>query len=167
MATSRKYNGREKTAILLIALGPDKSAKIFQHLSEEEIEDLTLQIANMRMVSPEDKQEIIEEFYQICLAQEYISEGGINYAKEVLEKAVGSDKAIDIIGKLTSSLHVKPFEFIRKADPNQLLNYIQNEHPQTICRLSRLHCSFRVFRLRNNLKLLSVLRLWIALLPKL
>lgn len=131
MAT-RKYSGREKAAILLIALGPDKSAEVFKHLSEEELEDLTLQIANMRMVSPEDKEEIIEEFYQICLAQEYISEGGINYAKEVLERAVGSDKAVDIISKLTSSLHVKPFEFIRKADPNQLLNYIQNEHPQTI-----------------------------------
>lgn len=130
--SSKKYSGREKAAILLIALGSDKSAEIFKHLSEEELEDLTLQIANMRMVSPEDKEEIIEEFYQICLAQEYISEGGINYAKEVLERAVGSDKAVDIISKLTSSLHVKPFEFIRKADPNQLLNYIQNEHPQTI-----------------------------------
>lgn len=128
----RQFSGKEKVAILLIALGPQKSAEIFKHLNEEEIEELTLQIANMRMVSPQEKQAVIEEFYQICLAQEYISEGGINYAKEVLERALGSDKAIDIINKLTSSLHVRPFEFIRKADPNQLLNYIQNEHPQTI-----------------------------------
>src|SRR5690606_6335657 len=98
----------------------------------DEIEELTLQIANMRMVSSEEKQQVIEDFYQIALAQEYISEGGINYAKEVLERALGTDKAVDIINKLTSSLHVRPFEFIRKADPNQLLNYIQNEHPQTI-----------------------------------
>lgn len=130
--SKRQFSGKEKVAILLIALGPQKSAEIFKHLSEDEIEELTLQIANMRMVSPEEKQVVIEEFYQICLAQEYISEGGINYAKDVLERALGSDKAIDIINKLTSSLHVRPFEFIRKADPNQLLNYIQNEHPQTI-----------------------------------
>ncbi len=128
----RDFKGKEKVAILLIALGPQKSAEIFKHLNEEEIEELTLQIANMRMVSPEEKKIVIEEFYQICLAQEYISEGGINYAKDVLERALGADKAVNIISKLTSSLHVRPFEFIRKADPNQLLNYIQNEHPQTI-----------------------------------
>ncbi len=130
--SKRQFSGKEKVAILLIALGPQKSAEVFKHLNDEEIEELTLQIANMRMVSPEEKQLVIEEFYQICLAQEYISEGGINYAKDVLERALGSDKALDIINKLTSSLHVRPFEFIRKADPNQLLNYIQNEHPQTI-----------------------------------
>ncbi len=128
----KEFSGKEKVAILLIALGPQNSAEIFKHLNEDEIEELTLQIANMRLVSPEEKQMVIEEFYQICLAQEYISEGGINYAKDVLERALGSDKAVDIINKLTSSLHVRPFEFIRKADPSQLLNYIQNEHPQTI-----------------------------------
>jgi flagellar motor switch protein FliG len=130
--TKRQFNGKEKAAILLISLGPEKSAEIFKHLSEEEIEELTLQIANMRMVSSEEKQQVIEDFYQIALAQEYISEGGINYAKEILERALGPDKAVDIINRLTSSLYVRPFEFIRKADPNQLLNYIQNEHPQTI-----------------------------------
>jgi flagellar motor switch protein FliG len=130
--SKRQFSGKEKVAILLIALGPQKSAEVFKHLNDEEIEELTLQIANMRMVSPDEKQLVIEEFYQICLAQEYISEGGINYAKDILERALGSDKALDIINKLTSSLHVRPFEFIRKADPSQLLNYIQNEHPQTI-----------------------------------
>ena len=129
---SKEFDGKEKAAILLISLGPENSAEIFRHLSEEEIEELTLQIANMRMVSSEEKNQVIEDFYQLALAQEYISEGGINYAKDVLERALGPDKAVDIISRLTSSLHVRPFEFIRKADPNQLLNYIQNEHPQTI-----------------------------------
>ena len=129
---SKDVDGKEKAAILLISLGPENSAEIFRHLSEEEIEELTLQIANMRMVSSEEKNQVIEDFYQLALAQEYISEGGINYAKDVLERALGPDKAVDIISRLTSSLHVRPFEFIRKADPNQLLNYIQNEHPQTI-----------------------------------
>lgn len=124
--------GIEKVATLLITLGSQKSAEIFKHLNEEEIEEITLEIANMRMVSPEEKQDIIEEFYEICVAQEYISEGGINYAKDILEQALGSEKAVDIIGKLTASLQVRPFEFARKVDPNQLLNYIQNEHAQTI-----------------------------------
>ena len=124
--------GREKAAILLISLGPEYSAQIFKHLNDEEIEELTLEIANMRKVSPEEKEKTMDEFYQICVAQEYISEGGINYAKEVLEKALGSQKAMDIINKLTASLQVKPFDFARKADPGQLLNFIQNEHPQTI-----------------------------------
>lgn len=127
-----KLTGIEKVATLLITLGSQKSAEIFKHLSEEEIEEITLEIANMRMVSPDEKQSIIEEFYEICLAQEYISEGGINYAKDILEQALGSEKAVDIIGKLTASLQVRPFEFARKVDANQLLNYIQNEHAQTI-----------------------------------
>ncbi|MCT4606717.1 MAG: flagellar motor switch protein FliG [Marinisporobacter sp.] len=125
-------SGKEKAAVLLISLGPDKSAKIFKHLQEEEIEELTLEIANMRKIPSEEKEQVIEEFYQVCLAQEYISEGGINYAKEILEKALGTQKAYDIVNKLTASLQVRPFDFARKADASQLLNFIQNEHPQTI-----------------------------------
>lgn len=132
MSKKQVMTGKEKAAVLLITLGPQKSAEIFKHLNEEEIEELTLEIANMRKVSPEEKESVLESFYQLCLAQEYISEGGINYAKDVLERALGSQKAVDIINKLTASLQVRPFEFVRKADPNQLLNYIQNEHPQTI-----------------------------------
>ncbi|WP_130806963.1 flagellar motor switch protein FliG [Senegalia massiliensis] len=132
MSPKQYLSGKEKAAILLISLGPEKSAEIFKHLNEEEIEELTLEIANMRKVSPEDKEKTVEDFYQMCLAQEYISEGGINYAKDVLERALGGQQALNIINKLTTSLQVRPFEFIRKADPGQLLNYIQNEHPQTI-----------------------------------
>lgn len=127
-----EYSGREKAAMLLISLGPDKSAEIFKHLKEEEIEQLTLEIANIRSVNPDDKERILDEFYQICLAQEYIAEGGIGYAKDILEKALGSQKAVDIINKLTVSLQVRPFDFVRKTDPSQLLNFIQGEHPQTI-----------------------------------
>jgi len=75
---------------------------------------------------------VLEEFYQVLLAQQYIAEGGIGYAKDLLEKALGQDKAMDVIGKLTASLQVKPFEFVRKTDASQLLNFIQDEHPQTI-----------------------------------
>ncbi len=124
--------GLQKAAILLIALGPEKSSMVFKHLKEEEIEDLTLEIANTRSITPQVKEEVINEFYEICLAQQYIAEGGIGYAKELLEKALGADKAVDVIGKLTASLQVKPFEFVRKTDALQLLNFIQDEHPQTI-----------------------------------
>lgn len=127
-----EVEGKQKAAMLLIALGPEKSAEIFKHLKEEEIEQLTLEIANIRTVTPEEKERVLEDFYQICLAQEYIAEGGITYAKDILEKALGTQKALEIINKLTVSLQVRPFDFVRKADPSQLLNFIQGEHPQTI-----------------------------------
>ena len=129
---TENVSGLQKAAILLIALGPERSANVFKHLKEDEIEELTLEIANTRNITPKVKDAVISEFYQVCLAQQYIAEGGINYAKEVLEKSFGADRAMDVIGKLTASLQVKPFEFIRKTDASQLLNFIQDEHPQTI-----------------------------------
>ena len=131
-ATTDGLSGIQKAAILLIALGPEKSSKIFKHLKEDEIEELTLEIANTRSVTPQIKEAVVNEFYQICLAQQYIAEGGIGYAKELLEQALGEEKATDVISRLTASLQVKPFEFVRKTDASQLLNFIQDEHPQTI-----------------------------------
>ena len=125
-------NGIQKAAILLITLGPERSSNVFKHLKEDEIEQLTLEIANTRSVTPALKDEVLDEFYEVCLAQQYIAEGGITYAKDLLEKALGSDKAMQVIGKLTASLQVRPFEFLRKADATQMLNFIQDEHPQTI-----------------------------------
>ena len=130
--SSEELTGVQKAAVLLIALGPEKSADIFKHLKEDEIEELTLEIANTRSVSPQIKEEVLNEFYQVCLAQQYIAEGGITYAKELLDKALGGDRAQEVISKLTASLQVRPFEFVRKTDPSQLLNFIQDEHPQTI-----------------------------------
>ena len=130
--SAEKLTGVQKAAVLLIVLGPEKSATIFKHLKDDEIEELTLEIANTRTITPQMKDEVLDEFYQVCLAQQYIAEGGINYAKDLLEKSFGVDKANDVIGKLTASLQVKPFEFVRKTDPSQLLNFIQDEHPQTI-----------------------------------
>ncbi|HHT98097.1 MAG TPA: flagellar motor switch protein FliG [Clostridiales bacterium] len=130
--SGNELSGTSKAAILLIALGPERSANIFKHLKEDEIETLTLEIANTRSVSPQVKEEVLDEFYEICLAQKYIAEGGINYARELLEKALGEAKAKTIISKLTSSLQVRPFEFIRKTDATQLFSFIQEEHPQTI-----------------------------------
>lgn len=130
--TKEEYTSKQKAAMLLIALGPEKSSKVFKHLKEEEIEQLTLEIANIKAVSPKVKEEVLQEFYEMCLAQDYIAEGGIGYARQLLEQALGSDKAVEVINKLTVSLQVRPFEFARKTDASQLVNFIQNEHPQTI-----------------------------------
>lgn len=127
-----ELDGVAKAAVLLITLGPEKSAKIFKHLKEDEIEQLTLEIANTNSVSAKMKDQVLDEFYEICMAQQYIAEGGINYAKDLLEKALGAEKAMDVISRLTASLQVRPFEFLRKTDASQLLNFIQDEHPQTI-----------------------------------
>ena len=132
MAKNEEFTGLQKAAILLITLGPERSADIFKQLKEDEIEELTLEIANTRSISPQVKEDVLNEFYQICLAQQYIAECGIGYAKELLDKALGADKAQEVISKLTASLQVRPFEFVRKTDPSQLLNFIQDEHPQTI-----------------------------------
>ena len=127
-----EITGVQKAAILLIALGPEKSSNVFKHLKEDEIEQLTLEIANTRSISPATKDAVLDEFYEVCLAQQYIAEGGITYAKDLLEKALGEERARNVIGKLTASLQVRPFEFVRKTDASQLLNFIQDEHPQTI-----------------------------------
>jgi flagellar motor switch protein FliG len=125
-------SGKQKAAVLLISLGPDISANVYKHLNEEEIEKLTLEISGVKKVDSMTKEEILEEFHNIALAQDYITQGGIGYAKTILEKALGHEQAMTIINRLTSSLQVRPFDFARKADPAQILNFIQNEHPQTI-----------------------------------
>ena len=127
-----EYSGLQKAAILMIALGPEKASKLFKHLKDEEIESLTLEIANTKSVSQQIKDDVVDEFYELCLAQQYIAEGGIGYAKELLDSALGAERASEVIGRLTASLQVRPFEFIRKTDASQLLNFIQDEHPQTI-----------------------------------
>ncbi|WP_223700236.1 flagellar motor switch protein FliG [Sutcliffiella deserti] len=131
-SSNKVFTNKQKAAILLISLGPDVSASVYKHLSEDEIEKLTLEISGVRTVDSHIKEDVLEEFHQIALAQDYISQGGINYAKTVLEKALGKEQASAIITRLTSSLQVKPFDFARKADASQILNFIQNEHPQTI-----------------------------------
>ncbi|MDD4601697.1 Flagellar motor switch protein FliG [bioreactor metagenome] len=132
MYQSNEIGNKQKAAILLIALGPQISAQIFKHLREEDIEKLTLEIANQRKITQEQKDRVLAEFHQMALAKEYISSGGLEYARDILEKALGAEKAVSIINRLTASLQIRPFDFARKTDPAQLLNFIQNEHPQTI-----------------------------------
>ena len=128
----KDLNGRQKAAVFLVTLGSEISAEIFKHLREDEIETLTFEIARLETIDSEQKDAILMEFQELMMASDFISTGGIDYARELLEKSLGSQKAIDIINRLTSSLQVRPFDFIRRTDPAHLLNFIQQEHPQTI-----------------------------------
>ncbi|MDR2184911.1 MAG: flagellar motor switch protein FliG [Treponema sp.] len=130
--SSKEFTGRQKAAIFLVSIGSEISAEIFKYLREDEIETLTFEIARLETIEPEQKDAVLMEFQELMMANEFISTGGIDYARELLEKSLGSQKAIDIINRLTSSLQVRPFDFIRRTDPAHLLNFIQQEHPQTI-----------------------------------
>jgi flagellar motor switch protein FliG len=132
MGKTRSLNGRSKAAIIAISLGTEAAASVFKHLKDDEIEQLILEISRIGSVEPTESEKAMEEFYEMCLAQKYITEGGMEFAREVLEKAFGSQGANNIIDKIASSLKVRAFEFIRKIEPQYLLGFLQNEHPQTI-----------------------------------
>jgi len=129
---AKEFTGRQKAAVFLVTIGSEISAEIFKFLREDEIETLTFEIARLDTIDAEQKDAILQEFQELMMANQFISTGGIDYARELLEKSLGSQKAIDIINRLTSSLQVRPFDFIRRTDPSHLLNFIQQEHPQTI-----------------------------------
>lgn len=126
------FSGIQKAAILLISLGPEKSSEIIRHLNETEIDQLTLEMANMRKVSEDQRDSVIDEFHKMFIASNYIAQGGIEYAREVLERALGEQRAFEIISRLSSSLKMRPFDLVRRSDPKQLFSFIQGEHPQTI-----------------------------------
>ncbi len=127
-----KLTGTQKAAILLMALGTDIAAEILRHLNESEVERITFEIAKLEKVDAETKEKVLKEFEEALMAQDYILQGGVDYAREVLERALGTQKAIELISKLASSLQTRPFEFLKRVDPAHILNFIQNEHPQTI-----------------------------------
>ena len=116
----------------MLSLGDSIAAEIIKNLREDEVEQIFFEIASLGKVSDEMITQVSQEFYDISLASGYISYGDVEHARELLEKALGSEKADGIITNLTSSLRVRPFDFARKADPSQLINYIQDENPQTI-----------------------------------
>ncbi|MGO5065082.1 flagellar motor switch protein FliG [Clostridium sp. LCP25S3_F8] len=133
MAKDDKLTGVQKAAILFITLGPEASAGIIKRLPDSEIQKITYEIANITSVKSELKQDILEEFIQINKAKDYILEGGLEYARNLLGKALGSQKALEILDKVTEATQqFRPFAIARKADSSQLLNTISNEHPQTI-----------------------------------
>lgn len=127
-----KLSGKRKAAILLVTMGPERAAKVLKSLDDSEVESLTIEIANLGKVSNEERKAVLEEFQSLTKAREMIISGGIEYAKEMLIKAFGPEKAMQIIERLVSNLAVKPFEFMKSADVVQIVNFLQSEHPQTI-----------------------------------
>lgn len=132
MISNRYLTGSQKAAAVIIAMGTESASRIYKYLRNEEVEQITLEIAHLSNLSPEDTEEILTSFYQVCLTQKVITEGGLEYAKAVLEKAFGAQTANALIERITKNLQTKAFEFVRKADYKNLLALIQNEHPQTI-----------------------------------
>jgi flagellar motor switch protein FliG len=125
-------SARRKAAIMTLSLGPERSAAVFKHLRADEIDELVLEIAALESVPPEERQEVYEEFWQTAQARDFVAQGGLGYAKEVLERALGDQQAVEIMGRLSTYIKVTPFEFLRKVEPQQIFNFLQNEHPQTI-----------------------------------
>jgi flagellar motor switch protein FliG len=126
------FTDRQKVAIFFIAVGDKYASVIFKYLQEDEIELIAFEISRIEVVDFNEKGSILQEFYEIMTANQCVSTGGIDYARDVLEKAFGNQKAIDTLNRLNSSLQVRPFDFIRRVDPAHLLNFIQQEHPQII-----------------------------------
>ena len=128
-----KLTGVQKAAILFITLGPEVSAGILKRLPEQEIQKITYEIANTTSVNTEQREEIMQEFLQMNQAKDFILEGGMEYAHTILSKALGNQRAQEIMEKVTEATQqYRPFSIARKADASQLLNVISYEHPQTI-----------------------------------
>ncbi|HOE90890.1 MAG TPA: flagellar motor switch protein FliG [Candidatus Cloacimonadota bacterium] len=128
----KDMDGKTKAAILMIGLGTEASANVFKLLSDNDVELITAKIASLSSVEPRISEAVFEEFYEMIKAQEYISLGGIEYAKELLQSALGDVRAMEIIKKIQRMLQVKGFNVLKQVDSTQLLTFIQKEHPQTI-----------------------------------
>ncbi len=127
-----ELTNRQKAAILLMILGPELSGQVLKHLEERHVEELSLEVARLDKVTADHREQVIKEFHEVALAQDYISEGGLEHARRVLEAAFGPEKAKEILERIQAAMQVVPFEFLKRADPSQLLSFIQDEHPQTI-----------------------------------
>jgi flagellar motor switch protein FliG len=131
LAQPAGMSGREKAATLLVSLGPEQAAEILSHLPSEEIEALSLEMAKLRHVDPEQSQSVLNEFVSLSQAFDLYAEGGVSFAREVLERSLGPEGAAEIIARLSATMERRPFEFLRKTPPEQIIAFLNNESPQT------------------------------------
>ena len=117
---------------MLASLGPEAASKVMGSLREDEVDQITLDISGLGNVNPDMKAGIFDEFHQMAVAKQFVTQGGIDFAKDLLEKSFGAEKAFEILNRLQSSLQEVPFQFLKKADPSQISSFIQEEHPQTV-----------------------------------
>lgn len=132
MANQQQLTSQQRAAAVIVALGTDSASKIYKYLKEDEVEQLTFEVARLVHMSGDQLDETLDGFYQLCLTQKVITEGGVEYAHNVLEKAYGEKTADELLDRVTKSLQTKAFEFLRKVDAKNLMTMIQSEHPQTI-----------------------------------
>ena len=135
MATStrtKKLSATERAAAVIVALGSEQASEVYRHLKEEEIERLSIEVAKLERLSPEQMQSVVDDFYGLCVTQKVIAEGGAFYARDVLERAFGSQKAVSYMERVSQAMQTRAFDFVRKANYKNLMMMIQNEHPQTI-----------------------------------
>jgi flagellar motor switch protein FliG len=126
------YTGIQKVAILLLHIGKERAAKVLKEMPEQDVEDITSEIARLGRVTPEAVKAVLEEFEELLAARSYVAQGGVDFARDILEASVGTGKAREIVERLQASMVEQPFEFLRKADPRQVLSFLQDEHPQTV-----------------------------------
>lgn len=127
-----RVTGRLKAAVLLIALGPDRASEVFKHLHYDEIEALSLEMAKLQHIDADLTAEVMEELAATVTAYESLAAGGVDYAREVLERAIGAERAAEILGRLSSVIEMRPFEFLRRTAPEQIVAFLRNEAPQTV-----------------------------------
>jgi flagellar motor switch protein FliG len=132
MRRKEELSSKQKAAIVMMVIGAEHSGQVLKHLKEEQIEQLTIEVARLDRVTPEQREAVILEFHELALAQDFIAEGGIENARQVLESAFGGERAKDMLDKIVTAMQIVPFDFLKKADPHQVLSFIQDEHPQTI-----------------------------------
>ncbi|GAB4180646.1 MAG: flagellar motor switch protein FliG [Calditrichia bacterium] len=130
--STKNLSGKKKAAILMISLDVETAAAIFQHLEQPEIEKIAIEIANTKGIHSQLAFDVMEEYHQLIVAQEFITQGGMEFAQNTLEKAFGPQRAMEIIEKIKGALQVRGFNTLKKADAHQLVNFLIKEHPQTI-----------------------------------
>jgi flagellar motor switch protein FliG len=131
-ASVASLRGIEKAAILLVAVGEERASQIFRHLGDSEVEALSLEIAKSRKVPTNVSRDVLGEAVETVLAEDYIAEGGVDYARSILERSLGSTRAEELIGRLSATIERRPFEFLRRTPPEQIHVFLRNEAPQTI-----------------------------------
>ena len=131
-ADKKELTPAKKIALVMASMGAENASNVYKHLSDSEVEEISVELARMEYHSFDEVEEVLNEFYELCLTQKVVAEGGYDYARSVLEKAFGEEAANNLLNRITKQLKTKSFDFVRKADYKNLLAIVQNEHPQTI-----------------------------------
>ena len=127
-----ELTGAQRAATVIVALGAERASQLYKHMEPQDVEQLTIEVAKLGFVGSDQTEEVLNDFYKLCRTNRAVTEGGLEYARTVLEKAYGAQTAEELLGKVTKSLQNRNFSFMEKADDKSLFSALQNERPQTI-----------------------------------